>query len=136
MSDVLTKAQRAYCMSQNKAKDTKPEILLRKALWKKGLRYRLKNKLPGRPDIIFPKRRLAIFVDGCFWHGCPEHYQSPNNRSEYWHNKLIENRERDIRSNSLLEGRGWTVIRVWEHEVTSHLDQCVNRILKIYVHLA
>ena len=84
MADVLTKKQRSRCMSAIRGRDTKPEILLRKALWYKGYRYRLKNRLPGKPDIAFPTERLAVFVDGCFWHGCPEHYKKPSTHAAFW----------------------------------------------------
>lgn len=86
-TDVMTPEQRSRCMSHVRGKDTKPELLLRRALWKKGLRYRLFNKLPGRPDILFIRKRVAIFVDGCFWHGCPEHGTQPRSNADFWKKK-------------------------------------------------
>lgn len=95
MADVLTKEQRSYCMSQIRGKNTKPEVILRKALWSMGYRYRIKNKLPGKPDLIYPSLKVAIFVDGCFWHKCPKHFQPPKTRQIFWENKINANVERD-----------------------------------------
>ncbi|WP_293647921.1 very short patch repair endonuclease [Thiolapillus sp.] len=131
MVDVLTKAQRRKCMSAIRGKDIKPELLLRKTLWQKGLWYRLKNKLPGKPDIVFPSEHVAIFVDGCFWHGCPEHFQQPETNAEFWREKIEKNKERDRKTNVTLESDGWQVLRFWEHEVTNNLDNCINKIINV-----
>lgn len=130
MADVHTPEQRSRNMSSIRGKDTKPEIILRKALWNAtpSLRYRLKNKLPGRPDIIFPVERIAIFVDGCFWHMCPEHFVMPKTRQEFWMNKLRRNVERDLEVNATLQDQGWRVYRVWEHAIRSELDMVVDQI--------
>jgi DNA mismatch endonuclease, patch repair protein len=105
-------------MSRIRGKHTTPEKLLRSALWAAGMRYRLHGRTPfGRPDIVFPRWKLAIFVDGCFWHGCPNHYVRPRSREEFWIRKLRQNIERDQRQTSALESAGWRVLRVWEHEV-------------------
>src|SRR3990167_909880 len=93
--DVLNPEQRSYCMSRIKGKNTKPEVALRKALWGLGFRYRIKSRLPGKPDIVFPALKVAIFVDGCFWHKCPEHYISPKTRVDFWEKKISGNVERD-----------------------------------------
>lgn len=130
MSDVLSKQQRSYCMSRIKGKNTKPELLLRKALWANRLYYRLKNRLPGRPDMVFPGRRLAIFVDGCFWHGCPEHCQMPETKKPFWRKKLSKNMERDKKVNRLLIQEDWRILRFWEHEVRNDLPGCVERVLR------
>lgn len=130
MADVLTKSQRSYCMSRIKGKNTQPEIKLRRALWKAGLRYRLRGKLPGRPDLFFSKKMVAVFVDGCFWHGCPNHNQRPITNQEFWENKIHRNIERDERTASLLEASGWTVLRFWEHQVKRNTDYCVEIILE------
>jgi len=129
VADVLTKAQRSRCMSAIRGKDTKPEILLRKALWHKGYRYRLKNRLPGRPDIVFPTERVAVFVDGCFWHGCPEHYQKPATNVEFWREKIRKNKQRDEEINALLKSQGWKVLRFWEHEVRDNPDACARQVI-------
>ena len=111
----LTRSQQ---MSRIRGKHTTPEKLLRSALWAAGMRYRLHARTPfGRPDIVFPRRKLAIFVDGCFWHGCPDHYVRPRSREEFWIGKLRQNIERDRRQTSALEAAGWRVLRVWEHDV-------------------
>lgn len=130
MSDVLTPAQRSFCMSRNRGKDTKPEILLRKALWRRGLRYRLHSELPGKPDLVFPGQRAVVFVDGCFWHGCPEHFQPPRTNAEFWREKIAATQRRDIRTGEKLTAAGWAVFRVWEHEIRADLAGCAARIGK------
>lgn len=106
MADRLTAAQRQHCMSRVKAKDTKPEMRLRRALWAKGLRYRKHAKLPGKPDIVFPSRRLAVFIDGCFWHACPEHGSIPKTNKEFWKKKIYRTVERDQENVAALESLG------------------------------
>lgn len=97
---------------------------LRQALWSRGLRYRVNFQVPGAPrrtiDIAFPSAKLAVFVDGCFWHQCPVHSVPAKNNSAWWRAKLEKNVERDRDTNRLLEGGGWTVLRLWEHESVSH----------------
>lgn len=127
--DVLSPSQRSNCMSRIRSRDTKPEISLRRALWGKGLRYRLKNRLPGRPDIVFTNRRIAIFVDGCFWHQCPIHGRIPESNRDFWENKLRDNTRRDADVTQYLKSQGWEVIRIWEHEISDDLGNIVNRIL-------
>ncbi|HEX5454730.1 MAG TPA: very short patch repair endonuclease [Stellaceae bacterium] len=120
--DVLTPAQRSFCMSRNRGRDTGPEIHLRRAIWKLGLRYRLRLPVPGRPDLAFPGARLAVFVDGCFWHGCPEHAVRPRNNADFWAKKLARTRERDAEITGRLREQGWTVLRLWEHEIDRSAD--------------
>ena len=117
-------------MASVRSKNTKPELRLRKALWAAGLRYRLSHRfrLPGRPDLAFPGKKLAVFVDGCFWHGCPLHATFPKANKLFWDKKLRENRERDVRVDDQLDSMGWRVIRVWEHEVKEDLSGTVERI--------
>lgn len=109
-------------MARIRSKNTSPEMAVRRALHAAGLRYRLHAKeLPGKPDLIFPSRRLALFVHGCFWHAhsdpsCPETHR-PRSRTEYWNPKLAGNVARDGRHTAALEGQGWTVITVWECEI-------------------
>lgn len=126
--DVLTPKQRRRCMSSIRGRDTKPELILRKALWAQGLRYRLNNRLPGRPDIIFPGKKLAIFVDGCFWHRCPLHFQAPEANSLFWAEKIGRNVDRDREVDQRLRAQGWQVLRVWEHEIHESVAACVTRI--------
>lgn len=128
MSDVLTKTQRSYCMSKIKNSRTKPEVRLSKFLWNIGLRYRLKNNCVGRPDIVFPGKKVAIFVDGCFWHKCPIHFVSPKTNSEFWEAKIESNVRRDHAVSEDLKNRGWKVIRIWEHEIKIDIQSVATRI--------
>lgn len=107
-------------MRANRKTDSKPEIRLRSALHRRGLRFRKNQllRLPSvhvRPDVVFTARKVAVFVDGCFWHRCPQHGVDPVSNSAYWQKKLDGNVARDSRLTALMEGDGWTVIRVWEH---------------------
>lgn len=114
-------------MARVKGKNTSPERILRSALWKIGLRYRLNYRVPaGRPDIVFPGSKVAVSVDGCFWHGCPAHYSRPRSREEFWSQKLAANTERDSRLTLRLEALGWISVRVWEHEIFTQLDEVVE----------
>lgn len=107
-------------MVAQRTRDTAPELMLRRALHAAGYRYRLNVKVPGAPrrtiDIAFTRHQLAVMVDGCFWHGCPEHSVPPKHNAAWWAEKLARNRQRDIETTALLQRAGWTVIRVWEHE--------------------
>jgi len=117
-------------MARVRSKDTDSEIRLRKVLWQKGLRYRVRFKLPGTPDIAFVKKRVAVFVDGCFWHGCPVHYRAPMSNAEFWTEKLRINVNRDRLADSRLNEMGWAVVRVWAHEVNDDISQVIQRITK------
>ncbi|MBL8516109.1 MAG: very short patch repair endonuclease [Betaproteobacteria bacterium] len=128
MSDVLTAAQRSLCMSKNRGKNTKLEIQLRHACFAAGLRHRLHSKLPGRPDFVYPSAGVVVFVDGCFWHGCPEHYIAPAQRADFWKEKRRRNAERDSEVNRQLEELGWTVLRVWEHQIRKSMPSVVEQI--------
>lgn len=107
-------------MRSNKHRDTKPELALRRAVHSLGLRYRVAARpiagLRRTADLVFPRIRVAVFMDGCFWHGCPEHHSLAKTNSAYWAEKLRRNRERDEETDCLLREAGWTVIRIWEHE--------------------
>jgi len=128
-TDVLTRAERSRCMSRIRGHNTKPEVMLRKALWKRGLRYRIHHGLPGRPDIVFPARKIAVFVDGCFWHRCPLHWQAPKSNAEFWEQKIGENQIRDARVNMELEEAGWRVIRIWEHDIRKALKTTADMLM-------
>ena len=125
MSDVLTSEQRSYCMSQIKGKNTKPEVALRKSLWGLGYRYRIRSRLPGKPDLVFSSLRTVVFVDGCFWHKCPDHFVQPKTRAQFWLDKINGNVARDQRNNDSLRSEGWQVIRIWEHEIKESLTNAV-----------
>ncbi len=107
-------------MRGNRRADTKPEILVRSALHRAGLRFRKDYLISAgerrvRVDIAFPSKRVAVFVDGCFWHGCPEHGNEPKANTEYWLPKLARNRQRDLANTQMLRWAGWVVVRLWEH---------------------
>ena len=109
---------RSQVMSRIQGRHTKPELILRRLLWQSGFRFRLHAKTPfGRPDLVFPGPKVAVFVDGCFWHGCPEHYVRPRTSTAFWAEKLAANVNRDVDQTRRLEQDGWRVCRVWEHEV-------------------
>ena len=120
MADVHNKTTRSYNMSQIKSKDTKPELLVRKYLHSKGFRFRLnEKKLPGKPDIVLPKYKTVIFVNGCFWHGhkgC-KYFVMPKSRIEYWSSKIKRNQLNDSKAIKLLMKDGWKVITVFECEL-------------------
>src|SRR4051812_44991089 len=115
-----TSAQTSARMSRQARRDTKPELELRRRLHRLGYRYRVNSPLPGMPrrrsDITFGPKRLIVFVDGCFWHGCPDHATSPRNNGDWWAEKLRKNIERDRDTDARLAASGWTVLRIWEHD--------------------
>lgn len=116
MVDVLTPEQRQLNMSRIRGRDTKPEMLIRRGLHARGLRYRLQDRsLPGRPDLVFPRHHAVILVHGCFWHGhdCPM-FRLPATRREFWSAKIEANRNRDVKAHDALLGLGWRVLTVWE----------------------
>ena len=124
-------------MSEIPSKDTEPELMLRKALWKENLRYRVNyRKLPGKPDIVFTKYHVVVFCDGDYWHGHNWAIRGLGSLeeelavySEFWRSKILRNIERDTEVNRTLKAQGWTVIRIWESDIRSNLDECV-RIVK------
>jgi DNA mismatch endonuclease (patch repair protein) len=127
--DVLTPDQRSYCMSQIRSRNTRPELMLRRALWKLGYRYRIgSKKLRGRPDIVFAQRRLAIFVDGCFWHRCPVHYREPVSNKAFWKTKISANVKRDRKVDAEIAGQCWVSLRFWQHQIQSELPAVIERI--------
>ena len=115
MTDTMSKRQRSYCMSRIRSRDTKPELLLKKAL--RGMRLRYQPKISGRPDFASKKHKLAIFVDGCFWHGCKKCSFKPKSNSAYWRKKFENNVRRDRKITRFLRSKGWSVIRLREHEI-------------------
>lgn len=131
MADVLTKEQRHKNMQHIRSNDTKIEVLLRKALWEKGYRYRKNYKeLPGKPDIALTKYKIAIFCDGEFFHGKDWEVLRPrlekSNNSEFWISKIARNRKRDDEVNKKLLFMGWTVIRFWGNDIKKYTDECVK----------
>ncbi len=133
--DVHDKKTRSYNMSRIKCKDTKPELIVRKYLFNKGLRYRKnEKKLPGKPDIVISKYKTVIFINGCFWHGhvnCKE-FILPKTNTDFWKNKIEKTRERDEKNYQLLKEKGWNIIVVWECEIKNKdfLDNLLENIIK------
>lgn len=115
-------------MARIGARNTGPELDLRRALRAAGLHYQLRRALPGSPDLTLGEPRVAIFVHGCFWHGCPKHYQEPRTRAAFWKEKLKQNRLRDRRVTKELRKRGWKVLVIWECDVENDLSGVVRRI--------
>lgn len=107
-------------MRGNRGRDTAPERKLRVLLHQRGLRYRVSSRpLPNlrrTADIVFPRAQVAVFVDGCYWHGCPEHHRPATKNSAFWRAKIADNQRRDAETNQALADQGWTVVRCWEHE--------------------
>ena len=128
MADSLDPAARSRLMSRVRVRDTAPELLLRRALWAAGVRgWRLHSKkLPGKPDLAFFSCKLAVFVDGAFWHGHPAYYHGQS--GPFWDAKIAGNRERDERVNLELASLGWEVVRLWDFEVEKDAAACVARV--------
>jgi DNA mismatch endonuclease (patch repair protein) len=109
-------------MRGNRSRDTTPERALRSALHGLGLRFRVDARpvptIPRRADVVLRGDRVAVFLDGCFWHGCPIHFRAPSTNADYWTAKIAGNRTRDAATGALLEAAGWVIVRVWEHEST------------------
>ena len=128
-TDNLTPEQRSYCMSRVKGKDTSIEKRVRSELHKRGLRFRKHVKdLPGKPDVIFPRAKIVVFIDGDFWHG----YRFPawkHKVSDFWKTKIQKNRLRDQKNFRVLRRMGWRVIRIWQHELKRDFKGCVARIV-------
>lgn len=134
MADVHSKEVRSYNMSKIRGKDTKPEILVRKFLFSNGLRYRLHDKkLPGKPDLVFPKHRKVIFINGCFWHGhegC-KYFVVPKTRTDWWLDKINTNKRKDVESTAGLQHQKWEVITVWECDLKApKREQTLKSILE------
>ena len=116
-------------MSRIRSANTRPELLVRRELWQRGLRYRLHQSICGsRPDIIFARTKVVVFIDGCFWHGCPQHYAAPKSRVEFWAKKLSDNVLRDARQTQMLRKAGWCILRYMTHEIFDNMNSVINEI--------
>ena len=132
MADILTIKQRSFNMSRIRNKDTSIELKLRKSLYANGVRgYRLHYKITGKPDFVFVGKKVAVFIDGCFWHKCSKCFVRPKTRKKFWDEKIAINVKRDRRANRLLKKDNWIVIRFWEHDVNNRTDKVVSRIIQL-----
>ncbi len=130
MPDNLTPAQRSYCMSKIRVKNTKPELLVQAALHKCGLRFKKHvNNIPGNPDIVFPPIKLAVFIDGDFWHGY-RFSEWAKNLKPFWRKKISGNRLRDQRNFRKLRRMGWQVLRIWDHQIKRDLSIVIEKIVE------
>jgi len=128
MSDNLTSEQRSYCMSRIKGKDTGLEIRVRSELHKRGFRFRKHLKeLPGKPDVVFTRAKVAVFIDGDFWHGY-KFSTWEHKVSDFWKTKISKTRERDVKNQQRLRDMGWTVIRLWQHELERDFEGCIEKV--------
>ena len=132
MVDKVSRQKRSEIMSAIRSKDSAMEINLRKELSSLGLRYRKNVKyLEGKPDIAFIGKKVVIFLDSCFWHGCRWHCRIPQANRSYWQKKIEKNKKRDKEINKIYKEKGWKVLRFWEHEIKNNLSHVLNRIRKI-----
>lgn len=133
MTDTISAQRRSEVMRAVRSNDTKIEVLFRKKLWAKGKRYR-KNcrNVIGKPDIAFPGKKIAIFIDSCFWHGCPYHCRMPNSNKSYWIEKIKRNKERDKKVTRQLKKSGWKVLRFWEHSIQRDLSGCLKKVYSVF----
>lgn len=128
-NDVMSAEQRSALMGRIRGKNTLPELTLRRAAWALGLRYRLHRRINRiKPDMVFVGARLAVFVDGCFWHCCPLHSVMPKNNRDFWAHKLKRNCQRDAENTQRLVAEGWQVLRLWEHEIEASPASCAQQI--------
>ncbi|MCX6407720.1 MAG: very short patch repair endonuclease [Propionibacteriales bacterium] len=122
-------------MQGNRGRDTKPEIAVRRRVHAAGLRYRVDFRpLPSlnrRADLVFTRRRIAVFIDGCFWHGCPEHHTIAKSNGSFWAEKARRNRERDRETDQILLGEGWEVVRAWEHEDPADVAARIVKLVRL-----
>lgn len=133
--DRITKEQRSKNMRAIKSKDTKIEVMLRKALWHKGIRYRKNFKVCScHPDIVITKYKVAIFCDGDFWHGKKSKYTVKTN-VQFWNEKIKRNIERDLENTIELRDNGWTVLRFWESDIKNNFDKCISIIIENIIRL-
>lgn len=120
MANLFTPEKRSELMSLIRSSGNKGTELRLIAIFRdhRITGWRRNSKLPGKPDFVFPAHRLAVFVDGCYWHGCPKHYRRPKSNRAFWDAKIARNRQRDREVNRMLKNRGWRVLRIWQHALT------------------
>lgn len=127
MPDIFSRDVRSKIMSSIRSKNTKPELVIRRMLWSKGKRYRVHDPtVLGKPDITNRKRRIAVFIDGCFWHGCNRCYVEPKTNTEFWRAKIAANRKRRHLVRSALKNQKWTVLEFWQHDIDNNPERVTN----------
>lgn len=130
MVDRVSPSQRSAIMSRIRKHDSQPERLMHAALRSVGVRFSTYSRLPGTPDIVIKAARTAVFVHGCYWHGCPRHYRPAKSRTEYWHAKIAGNKRRDARNSRRLRQLGWAVLTVWECDAQAKAITAARRIAR------
>jgi len=135
MADVFTKAKRSEVMARIRGRGNKDTELALLSLFRRNhvSGWRRNRPVFGKPDFVFPKHRIALFVDGCFWHGCPLHATKPRNNAAFWRRKLAANKARDKRATRTLRRTGWQVLRIWEHELAKAPQRCVEKVAALLV---
>jgi len=127
--DVFSKDKRTEIMKSIKSKNTKLELKLRSAIWKSGLRYRVYYVVDGvSVDIVFPSKKIAVFIDGCFWHGCKKCRNIPKTNKNFWKNKIEKTKIRDKKNDKKLRKKGWHVLHFWEHEINKDIKKVIQKI--------
>jgi DNA mismatch endonuclease (patch repair protein) len=133
MPDKFSRETRSRIMSSIRSKNTKPEITIRRLLWTNGKRYRIHDKsIFGTPDISNKKNKVAVFIDGCFWHGCKACYQKPKTNTRFWSKKILANRKRRSVVATRLKNDGWNVLEIWEHDIKSKPHSIAEHISKMF----
>ena len=131
MADVVNKRVRSNIMRSVKSCDSQIELNFRKALWRSGIRYRKNVKgCVGHPDVVIKKFKVVVFIDSCFWHGCPKHCRMPSSRQTYWINKIKRNKDRDRSVSRFYQENGWNIFRLWEHDLDKS-SKVVEKIKKL-----
>jgi len=128
MPDTFTPEERSEIMRRVKSQNTSLERKVRSELHRRGLRFRLRYNLHGKPDIVFVRARIAVFIDSCFWHGCPAHLRMPKSNRAYWKRKIARNIERDAETKKAYKKSHWTLMRFWEHDLKQDLEGCAKKI--------
>jgi len=129
MVDNLTKEQRSRTMSRIRSKWTQQEKRVHNYLNKMKVEHIMHPKIDGNPDIIFPRKKIAVFLHGCFWHKCQKHYKAPKSHAGYWLPKIQKTLERDKKNAKILKNKGWRVVRIWEHEMKYNLERAIEKIV-------
>ncbi len=129
MTDIFSKQKRSWIMSRIRGKDTKIEKLLQSEMKKAGIKFKTHPKISGNPDFLV-REKIVVFVDGCFWHGCPKHYRPPKSNGKFWLPKINKNMERDRKVTRQLRKTGYIVVRLWEHNLEDDIRFCIGRISK------